>query len=142
MPDAFTLGNSGQSPLYRNSASITTEHAFADSAYFSATGATLSATTSGIFDGLSGTSGTNIIVFGWIGAFEESSTDRDHCIFTLEDEDAAVKAVLHTATNTNGEFSLPQPIKIKTGSPLIYRVVSEPSKAADVVHFTVFYTRI
>jgi hypothetical protein len=142
MPDAFTLGNSGESPLYRNSASITTEHAFSETAYFSATGATLSATTSGIFDGLSGTSGTNIVVFGWAGAFEESSTDRDHCIFTLEDEDAAVKAILHTSTDTNGPYTLRQPIKVKTGSPLIYRVISEPSKAADVVHFSIFYTRI
>lgn len=136
--DAFT--SSGTSPLYKNSQAILSEHAFADTAFLSATGAVLSATASGIFDGLSAVEGRSYVIFGWGGAIAETSTDHTHAIFQIVDEDGKHHVVAHTATEENGQHQLRQPIKIKTGSPVIYRVLDSPAKSGDIVYFDLYYT--
>jgi hypothetical protein len=139
--DAFT--SSGTSPLYKNSQAILSEHAFSDTAFLSATGATLSATASGIFDGLSAVEGKSYVIFGWGGAIAESSnSNHTHAIFQLVDEDGKHHFVAHTATDENGQHQLRQPIKVKAGSPVIYRVLDSPSKAGDLVYFDLYYTMI
>jgi hypothetical protein len=138
--DAFS--SSGVSPLYKRSQAILSEHAFSDTAFFSGTGAILSATASGIFDGLSGMEGKSYIIFGWGGAIAETSTDHTHVIFQLVDEDGKHHITAHTSTHENGQHQLRQPIKVKEGSPVIYKVLDSPSKANDLVYFDLYYTMI
>ena len=136
--DAFT--SSGTSPLYKNSQAILSEHAFSDTAFLSATGATLSATASGIFDGLTAVEGKSYVIFGWGGAIAESSSDHTHAIFQVVDEDSKHHFVAHTSTEENGQHQLRQPIKVKAGSPVIYKVLDSPSKSGDIVYFDIYYT--